>query len=141
MIETPVKAPSRNGGTVAPPPDPRLRVSDPAKRVAGPPPETAALHDRGCAECGAPLHPDQAACLNCGTMVEDRAARTGRRQAVVGAATALLLLGGTVGAAIAGLPHGKSVPKKSPLAAVPQKPIPPATPNPGGSHTPLPGAK
>src|SRR5947199_7936232 len=126
MIETPVKAPPRTRGPAAPAPDPRLRVSDPLRRVPGPPPERTALHDRGCAECGAPIHPDQAACLHCGTMVEDRAARTGRRQAVMGSAVALLLLGGTVGAAIAGLPHGKRVPKKSPLAAVPKNPIPPA---------------
>ena len=145
MIETPVKAPSRTSAPAAPAPDPRLRVSDPNRRVPGPPPEQGALHDHACAECGAPIHPDQAACLTCGTMVDDRGVRTGRRQAIMGSAVALLLLGGTVGAAVAGLPHGKKVPKKGPLAAAPKKPLPPATaggaPSTGGATTKLPGSK
>src|SRR5205809_345617 len=134
MIETPVKPP---------PPDPRTRVMDP-------PPDTSARHDRACRHCGSPLLEDQAACLVCGAMVEDGGARIGVRRAALGSVTALLVLGGAVCAAVAGLPHGKHV-GKAPIAQVfGKKKIPPATAEPGsgsgsgsgapGSTTPLPGA-
>lgn len=91
-----------------------------------------------------PLHADQAACLSCGAMVEQSGGYAGIRRAAVGSATALLVLGSAVGAAVAGLPHGKDVPKKEAQAQVfsPDKAIPPATADvaPGDGATDLPGA-
>src|SRR2546426_5188440 len=97
MIESPVKPPPLGGPLHAPPPDPRTRVPDSA-------PDPAARHEFGCRYCGAPLHADQAACLSCGAMVETADDRIGLRRAVTGSAAILLLLGGAVGAAVAGLP-------------------------------------
>jgi hypothetical protein len=139
MIETPVKAPPPGGPPSAPPPDARTRVTDP-------PPDPGARHHHACVECGLPLHDDQAACLACGTMVDQGSGYAGIRRAALGSATALLVLGSAVGAAVAGLPHGKHV-GKAPVAQAlaPKKPIPPATadagsaPNSGGA-TDLPGA-
>ncbi|MEA2375455.1 MAG: eukaryotic-like serine/threonine-protein kinase [Thermoleophilaceae bacterium] len=135
-IETPVKPHSAT--TPAPPPDPSLRQAIPA-----PPPDVATRHERACAHCGSPLHPDQLACLVCGRMADDAGGRVSWRTWGLASATTLLLVGGTVGAAIAGLPHGKHV-KKPLLSAVgPKKAIPPATAgttSPGTSATtPLPG--
>jgi hypothetical protein len=61
-------------------------------------------------------------------MVEQGSGYAGIRRAAVGSATALLVLGSAVGAAVAGLPHGKHV-QKAAIAHVftPKKPIPPAT--------------
>ncbi|HKP91105.1 MAG TPA: hypothetical protein VJT75_14145 [Thermoleophilaceae bacterium] len=122
MIETPVKAPPPSGPPSAPPPDARTRVMDL-------PPDPNGRHVHACSECGLPLHEDQAACLSCGAMVEQGSGYAGIRRAAVGSATALLVLGSAVGAAVAGLPHGKDVPKKTAGAQVfnPKKVIPPAT--------------
>jgi hypothetical protein len=139
MIETPVKAPPPSGPPSAPPPDARTRVMDQ-------PPDPGGRHVHACTECGLPLHEDQAACLSCGAMVEHGGGYAGIRRAAVGSATALLVLGSAVGAAVAGLPHGKDVPKKSAQAQVfgPNKAIPPATadaaPGAGDGATELPGA-
>src|SRR5947209_838060 len=142
MIESPVKPPPVGGHPVAPPPDPRTRVPDSA-------PDPAARHEFACRYCGAPLHADQAACLSCGAMVETADDRIGLRRAVTGSAAILLLLGGAVGAAVAGLPNGKHV-GKGPIAQVfGKKPatIPPATITPSprsgskGVTTPLPTSK
>ncbi|MFL5779914.1 MAG: hypothetical protein ACJ760_01235 [Thermoleophilaceae bacterium] len=139
MIETPVKAPPPSGPPSAPPPDARTRVMDL-------PPDPSGRHQHACSECGLPLHEDQAACLSCGAMVDQGSGYAGIRRAAVGSATALLVLGSAVGAAVAGLPHGKHV-SKAPLAHVftPKKAIPPATADsntaPGGTGTTdLPGA-
>jgi hypothetical protein len=122
MIETPTKAPPPSGPPSAPPPDARTRVTDP-------PPDPGGRHAHACTECGMPLHADQAACLSCGAMVEQGGGYAGIRRAAMGSATALLVLGSAVGAAVAGLPHGKDVPKKEAQAQVfsPNKAIPPAT--------------
>src|SRR5436853_288659 len=142
MIESPVKPPPGGGPPVAPPPDPRTRVMDPA-------PDRAARHGFACRQCGSPLHADQAACLACGAMVESEDERIGLRRVVAGSSAVLLLLGGAVGAAVAGLPNGKHV-GKGPIAQVfGKKPatIPPATatlsPRSGskGVTTPLPTSK
>src|SRR5438876_12280385 len=142
MIESPVKPPPGGGPPVAPPPDPRTRVMDP-------PPDRAARHGFACRQCGSPLHADQAACLACGAMVESEDERIGLRRVVAGSSAVLLLLGGAVGAAVAGLPNGKHV-GKGPIAQVlgkkPVAPIPPATVTPSprgggvGKSTPLAGA-
>src|SRR5437763_16753471 len=143
MIESPVKPPPVGRHPVAPPPDPRTRVPDLA-------PDPAARHEFACRYCGAPLHADQAACLSCGAMVETADDRIGLRRAVTGSAAILLLLGGAVGAAVAGLPNGKHV-GKGPIAQVfgkkPAAPIPPATVTPAprsggglGKSTPLAGS-
>ena len=142
MIESPVKPPPGGGPPVAPPPDPRTRVMDPA-------PDRAARHGFACRQCGSPLHADQAACLACGAMVESEDERIGLRRVVAGSSAVLLLLGGAVGAAVAGLPNGKHV-GKGPIAQVfgkkPVAPIPPATVTPSprsggglGKSTPLAG--
>lgn len=138
MIETPVKAPPPSGPPSAPPPDVRTRVMDL-------PPDPGGRHVHACTECGLPLHEDQAACLSCGAMVDQGSGYAGIRRAAVGSAAALLVLGSAVGAAVAGLPHGKHV-GKAPLAHVftPKKTIPPATADsnsaPGAdSTTDLPG--
>src|SRR3954451_22832809 len=137
MIETPVKAPPPTGPPSAPPPDARTRVMDL-------PPDPSGRHQHACTECGLPLHEDQAACLSCGAMVDQGSGYAGIRRAAVGSATALLVLGSAVGAAVAGLPHGKHV-SKAPLAHVftPKKAIPPATADsntaPGGGTTDLSG--
>jgi hypothetical protein len=129
VIESPVKPPPSGGPPVAPPPDPRARVIDP-------PPDPAARHQFACRDCGSPLHADQAACLACGAMVENPDDRIGLRRVVAGSSAALLLLGGAVGAAVAGLPNGKHV-GKGPIAQVlgkkPAPPIPPATVTPAPS--------
>ena len=135
MIETPVKA--QGGALAAPPPDPRLRESDP-------PPDPGSRYEHACVECGSPLHPDQAACLNCGAMVDHGDGGAGIRRAALGSVTALLVLGGAVGAAVAGLPHGKHVPKPATAQVFgPKKAIPPATAGSNGTGTattnPLPG--
>src|SRR5207248_4646935 len=95
-----------------------------------PPPNPAARHKFACRDCGSPLHADQAACLACGAMVESQDDRIGLRRVVAGSSAALLLLGGAVGAAVAGLPNGKHV-GQGPIAQVfgkkPAPPIPPAT--------------
>jgi hypothetical protein len=109
MIETPAKAP---------PPDPRLREPDP-------PPDPGSRYEHACVECGTPLHADQAACLNCGTMVELGDGGAGIRRAALGSVTALLVLGGAVGAAVAGLPHGKHVPKPAVAKVFGTKQTPP----------------
>lgn len=130
MIETPVKAPPPSGPPSAPPPDVRTRVMDP-------PPDPGSRYQHACAACGLPLHEDQAACLSCGAMVEQGSGFAGIRRAAVGSATALLVLGSAVGAAVAGLPHGKHVGKPTVAAAIqPKKPIPPAT----ADATPAPGS-
>jgi hypothetical protein len=109
------------------------------------PPDAGSRHEFACRECGLPLHEDQAACLSCGAMVENGDGRISLRRAVASSATILLLLGGAVGAAIAGLPNGKRV-SKGPIAQVfGGKPpvVPPATvsPSPGsGTTTPLPSS-
>jgi hypothetical protein len=139
MIETPVKAPPPSGPPSAPPPDARTRVMDP-------PPDPGGRHEHACVECGAPLHADQAACLSCGAMVELGEGGAGIRRAALGSVTALLVLGAAVGAAVAGLPHGKKVPKAvvAQTFGGPKKAIPPATADSGtgtgsGATTPLPG--
>jgi hypothetical protein len=80
-------------------------------------------------------------------MVEQGGGNAGIRRAAVGSVTALLVLGSAVGAAVAGLPHGKHVEKKIARAPVfgPKKAIPPATGESGsgpglGSTAKLPGA-
>jgi hypothetical protein len=127
MIETPVKAPPPTGPPAAPPPDVRTRVMDP-------PPDPGARHLHACEECGTPLHPEQAACLSCGTMVDRDSGVIGAgiRRAALGSATALLVLGCAVGAAGAGLPHGKHVGRGPIAKVVGPKALPPAT---GGSNT------
>lgn len=127
MIETPVKAPPPTGPPAAPPPDVRTRVMDP-------PPDPGARHLHACEECGTPLHPEQAACLSCGTMVDRDSGVIGAgiRRAALGSATALLVLGCAVGAAVAGLPHGKHVGRGPIAKVVGPKALPPAT---GGSNT------
>ena len=135
MIESPVKpAPLSSRRASAPPPDPTTRALD-APPVAG------LVHDRACAECGSPLHADQAACLSCGSMVEETEGRVGLRRAAFSSATALLVLGIAVGAAVAGLPNGKHI-GNAPIAQVfGTKAIPPATvTSPPASTTPLPRA-
>jgi hypothetical protein len=111
-----------------------------------PPPDPGARHEHACTECGTPLHEDQAACLSCGAMVDQGSGYSGIRRAALGSAAALLVLGTAVGAAVAGLPHGKHV-GKAPLAQVftPKKTIPPATADSGSgagsdSTTKLPGS-
>lgn len=136
-IETPVKPRSP---LAAPPPDPAQRQAVPA-----PPPDVATRHDRACSHCGSPLHEDQLACLVCGRMAENVDGRVPWRTWGVASATTLLLVGGTVGAAIAGLPHGKHVKKPIASALAPKKAIPPATAgttsSPGTTATtPLPGS-
>lgn len=133
MIETP----TRPGAPVAPPPDPRRREPDP-------PPEPSSRYEHACADCGAPLHRDQAACLNCGAMVDDSSGGAGIRRAAVGSVTALLVLGGAVGAAVAGLPNGKHIPKAATTQVlVKPKPPPQATAGTNGTGAkpiaPLPG--
>jgi hypothetical protein len=136
-IETPTKGPPTTGPPIVPPPpDPRTREPDP-------PPDPGSRYELGCAECGTPLRTDQAACLNCGAMVKhDDGA--GIRRAALGSVTALLVLGGAVGAAVAGLPHGKHVPKPTVAKVFGAKTPPPATAGTNGSGTapttPLPGA-
>src|SRR5438874_7560540 len=114
-----------------------------------PPPDPAARHQFACRECGSPVHGDQAAGLACGAMVESQDDRVGLRRVVAGSSAVLLLLGGAVGAAVAGLPDGKHV-GKGPIAQVfgkkPVAPIPPATVTPSprsggglGKSTPLAG--
>jgi hypothetical protein len=136
MIETPVKP--RPRPLAAPPPDPAERQAVPA-----PPPDAAALHDRACQHCGSALHRDQLACLNCGRMAEDGTGRVPWRTWGLASAATLLLVGGTVGAAIAGLPSGKHIQKPIASALAPKKAIPPATAGTatgGTSTTPLGGA-
>jgi hypothetical protein len=136
MIETPVKP--RPRPLAAPPPDPAERQAVPA-----PPPDAAALHDRACQHCGSALHRDQLACLNCGRMAEDGTGRVPWRTWGLASAATLLLVGGTVGAAIAGLPSGKHIQKPVASALAPKKAIPPATAGTatgGTSTTPLGGA-
>jgi hypothetical protein len=116
MIETPVTA--QRGPLAAPPPDPRSREPDP-------PPDPLSRYEHACVECGAPVHADQAACLNCGTMVEQGDGGAGIRRAALGSVTALLVLGGAVGAAVAGLPHGKDVPKPAEAHVFGTKKTPP----------------
>lgn len=132
MIEAPIKAPPPTGQPVEPP------VFIPPVPDA-PPPEWQALHDRVCEHCLAPIHPDQAACLSCGKIVEDGGGVTWRRGALASIA-ALLLVGGAVGAAVAGLPHGKKVPKvasKRPTGQpFGQRTLPPATASPTPSTKP-----
>ena len=134
MIETPVKPPG--GPPPAPPPDPLTRVMDP-------PPDPGGRHAHACTSCGSPIHEDQAACLACGAMVEQGDGRSGIRRAALGSATALLVLGSAMGAAVAGLPHGKKVPKPA-VAGVFGKQAPPAaTADPNATadgDTALPGA-
>jgi hypothetical protein len=69
-------------------------------------------------------------------MVEQGDGGTGIRRAALGSVTALLVLGGAVGAAVAGLPHGKHVPKPA-VAKVfgTKKTPPPATAGTNGSGT------
>ena len=136
-IETPVKPRSP---LAAPPPDPAQRQAVPA-----PPPDVATRHDRACSHCGSPLHEDQLSCLVCGRMAENAGGRVSWRTWGMASATTLLLVGGTVGAAIAGLPHGKHVKKPIASALAPKKAIPPATAgttsSPGTTATtPLPGS-
>jgi hypothetical protein len=140
MIESPIQAPPPSGSPVEPP-----TFIPPVPDA--PPPDLGALHDDVCEHCLAPIHADQAACLSCGKIVErDGGGMTWRRGAAASVA-ALLLIGGAVGAAVAGLPHGKKVPKvasaKKPTGqAFGQKPIPPATATPAPSDTaPLPSTK
>jgi hypothetical protein len=138
MIETPVNP--NPSGIDAPPPDATLRQAVPA-----PPPDAAARHERACEHCGSPLHSDQLSCLVCGRMASDARGRVPWRTWGLTSAATLLLVGGTVGAAVAGLPNGKHVKNPGPIAnaLAPKKPIPPATaqgtPGGGGSTTPLPG--
>jgi hypothetical protein len=134
MIETPVKPPS--GPPSAPPPDARTRVTDP-------PPDPGGRHAHACAACGMPIHEDQAACLSCGAMVEQGDGRAGIRRAALGSAAALLVLGSAMGAAVAGLPHGKKVPKPAVAGVFGKKAPPAATADPNATadgNTPLPGA-
>ena len=135
MIETPVKAPPPSGPPDAPPPDARARVMDP-------PPDPGGRHEFSCVSCGAPLHGDQAACLSCGAMVDQDAGGVGIRRAALGSVTALLVLSGAMGAAVAGLPHGKKVAKPKDGQAIGKNPLPPATQeaDPGDDTTSLPGA-
>ena len=123
MLETPVKpaVPQSEPWPAAPP--------DPTTRVVEAPPEPPFLAERSCHVCGFPLDADQAACLVCGSMVEDRDERVGLRRAALSSASALLLVGLAVGAAVAGLPHGKHVPKPPVPSLLGQAPrsIPPAT--------------
>lgn len=136
MIETPVRAHRPGGPPSAPPPNPRARVTEP-------PPDPDARHLYACRSCDAPLHEDQAACLACGAMVEKGDGRAGIRRAALGSVTALLVLGGAMGAAVAGLPHGKKVPKPAVAGVFGKKAPPAATAEPGATadgDTPLPGA-
>jgi hypothetical protein len=140
MIETPDKPRTRTGAAASAPPDPSTRVMLPA-----PPPDVASRYEHACAECGLPLHEDQIACLNCGAMVEEPDGSVGVRRAALGSVTALMVLGSAVGAAIAGLPHGKDVPKPATAQVFGgQKSIPPATAGTNGTAVkpvkPLPGA-
>jgi hypothetical protein len=137
-IETPTRVlPPTGPPVVPPPPDPRTREPDP-------PPDPGSCYELGCAECGTPLRADQAACLNCGAMVRHDEGGAGIRRAALGSVTALLVLGGAVGAAVAGLPHGKNVPKPTIAKVFGAKTPPPATAGTNGSGTspttPLPGA-
>jgi hypothetical protein len=135
MIETPVKAKPPSGPPSAPPPDARARVSEP-------PPDPSARHAHACRSCDAPIHEDQAACLACGAMVEQGGGGAGIRRAALGSVTALLVLGGAMGAAVAGLPHGKKVPKPAVAGVFGKKAPPAATAEPGATadgDTPLPG--
>src|SRR5919202_895698 len=136
-IETPIK-PASGGPPSAPPPDPKTRV-------IFPPPDAESRYEHACPECGLPVHEDQAACLSCGAMIEQPDGGAGVRRAALGSVTALLVLGGAVGAAVAGLPHGKRVPKAQTAQVFGPKSIPPATAGTNGSGgglkpvTPLPG--
>ncbi|MEA2349062.1 MAG: hypothetical protein QOG86_3 [Thermoleophilaceae bacterium] len=108
-----------------------------------PPPDPGGRHVHACRACGSPIHEDQAACLSCGAMVERGDSRAGIRRAALGSATALLVLGGAVGAAVAGLPHGKHVPKAAIAHVFGKKAPPPATADPNATangDTTLPGA-
>jgi hypothetical protein len=77
-------------------------------------------------------------------MVKHDDGGAGIRRAALGSVTALLVLGGAVGAAVAGLPHGKHVPKPTVAKVFGTKTPPPATAGTNGSGTspttPLPGA-
>jgi hypothetical protein len=77
-------------------------------------------------------------------MVQHSEGGAGIRRAAVGSVTALLVLSGAMGAAVAGLPHGKKVTKPPAGGKVfGQKPIPPATAGDDGTGNdlaPLPGA-
>src|SRR5919198_3615696 len=134
-IETPIK-PASGGPHSAPPPDPKTRV-------IFPPPDAESRYEHACPECGLPVHEDQAACLSCGAMIEQPDGGAGVRRAALGSVTALLVLGGAVGAAVAGLPHGKRVPKAQTAQVFGPKSIPPATAGTNGTGvkpvTPLPG--
>lgn len=136
-IETPTGPPTTGPPIVPPPPDPRTREPDP-------PPDPGSRYELACAECGTPLRTEQAACLNCGAMVRHDDGGAGIRRAALGSVTALLVLGGAVGAAVAGLPHGKHVPKPTVAKVFGAKTPPPATAGTNGSGTspttPLPGA-
>jgi hypothetical protein len=135
MIETPADPKPRT--IPAPPPDPTQRQVLPAA-----PPDASALHDRACRHCASPLHGDQLACLVCGRMADDAVGLASRRKWGLTSVAVLLLVGGAVGAAVAGLPHGKNVKKPSPIAKAlaPKKPIPPATDPSTAPTTPLPGS-
>jgi uncharacterized membrane protein len=67
-----------------------------------PPPDPTSRYVHACRDCGLPLHEDQAACLNCGAMVEHPDGGAGIRRAALGSVTALLVLGMAVGAAAGG---------------------------------------
>ena len=76
-------------------------------------------------------------------MADDATGRVPWRTWGLASAATLLLVGGTVGAALAGLPRGKHVKKPIAAALAPKKAIPPATASPatGGTNTtPLAGA-
>src|SRR3954469_16262907 len=88
--------------------------------------------ERPCAECGAPLEPDQDWCLECGTAQPDRpGARPGWRTAAAVLATTGVLASGAVAAAYAGLSaDAKKSAAPNAQAALPPPPPPPARPPP-----------
>lgn len=100
----------------------------PPAQDAAPAPEPAP--ERPCAECGAPLQPDQDWCLECGTAQPDRPGmRPGWRTAAAVLATTGVLASGAVAAAYAGLSNDanrSAAPNAQ--AALPPQPAQPAAP-------------
>jgi hypothetical protein len=116
--------------------------------------------ERPCAECGAPLQPDQDWCLECGTAQPDRpGARPGWRTAAAVLATTGVLASGAVAAAYAGLsadarkaaaPNAQAAlpaqppaqvtppPAATPPAATTPPPTPPKSTTPPAAKTPAP---